>query len=126
MNILEILAQKKIISAKDIASIKEEMESSGMSVEEVLVKRGIDPNIVTKNRGEYLKIPTRALDNQDVPFSVLQYIPEESAMHYKFVPLAVKDNVLEVGLVDPDNIEARDALNFISSKSGLPFKIFLI
>jgi hypothetical protein len=32
--------------------------------------------------------------------------------------------VLEVGMVDPYNIEARDALQFISSKIGLPFKIF--
>ena len=58
--------------------------------------------------------------------TILDYIPEESALHYKFVPLGVKDNVLEVGLVDPDNIEARDALNFISSKINLPYKIYLI
>jgi type IV pilus assembly protein PilB len=31
-----------------------------------------------------------------------------------------------VGIVDPDNIEARDALNFISTKADLPFKLFLI
>src|SRR3954469_22581401 len=113
MNILEILAEKKIISTRDIAVIQQEMEKSGMSLEQALSKRGIDPAIITKNKGEYLKVPTRTLDTQDVPFNVLQYIPEESAIHYKFVPLAVKDNVLEVGLVDPDNIEARDALNFI-------------
>ena len=29
-------------------------------------------------------------------------------------------------MVNPDDIEARDALNFISSKTGLPFKIFLV
>ena len=47
-------------------------------------------------------------------------------MHYKFVPIGLQDNVLEVGILDPDNIEARDALNFISAKINLPFKIFLI
>jgi type IV pilus assembly protein PilB len=34
--------------------------------------------------------------------------------------------VLEVGMVDPDNITARDALNFISSRVNLPFKIYVI
>ena len=126
MNILEILVEKKIIPKSDIASIEQEIESSGMSVDDVLAKRGIDPSSLLKSKGEYMKIPTRALDGQDVPFSVLEFIPEESASHYKFVPLAVKDGVLEVGLVDPDNIEARDALNFISSKIGMPFKVFLI
>jgi type IV pilus assembly protein PilB len=42
------------------------------------------------------------------------------------IPLAVKDGILEVGMVDPENLEARDALNFISSKNNLPFKLFLI
>jgi type IV pilus assembly protein PilB len=33
---------------------------------------------------------------------------------------------LEVGLVNPDDLEARNSLNFIASKLGVPFKIFLI
>jgi hypothetical protein len=61
-----------------------------------------------------------------VPFEVLKYIPEESATHYQFVPLGVKDNFLEVGIVDPENIEARDALNFITAGEDLQFKLFLI
>ena len=44
----------------------------------------------------------------------------------KHVPVALSEGVLEVGIVDPDNIEALDALNFISSKINLPFKVFLI
>ncbi|MDO8591106.1 MAG: GspE/PulE family protein, partial [bacterium] len=57
---------------------------------------------------------------------ILKYVPEESAVYYKFVPIALKDGVLEVGIVDPENIEARDALNFISTKVDLPFKLFII
>jgi hypothetical protein len=34
--------------------------------------------------------------------------------------------VLEIGLLDPDNIEARDALNFISAKIAMPYKVYLI
>ena len=34
--------------------------------------------------------------------------------------------MLEVGIVDPDNIEARDALNFIAAKKNIPYKMFLI
>jgi type IV pilus assembly protein PilB len=60
------------------------------------------------------------------PFDVLEYIPEESAAHYKFAPLAVADGALEVGVVDPDNMEARDALSFIAAKKNIPYKIFLI
>src|SRR3989344_1012305 len=61
-----------------------------------------------------------------VPPETLNYIPKNSSVYYQIVPLRVRDGVLEVGMIDPGNIEARDALQFIASKVGLPFKIFSI
>ena len=57
---------------------------------------------------------------------ILDFIPQDSALHYKIVPIGVKDGVLEVGALDPNDLEARDALTFISSKIGMPYKLFLI
>src|SRR3990167_1342832 len=71
-------------------------------------------------------IPVRALGDAKVPYDVLRTIPEESAEHYRIAPLSLEDGILEVGLVDPDNIQAIDALNFISKASGQPYKIFRI
>ena len=73
-----------------------------------------------------LSVPRRTLTDGKVPYEVLKYVPEESAEHYRFVPMAVVDGVLEVGMVDPDNIAAIDALNFITRKTGMPFKVFQI
>ena len=56
----------------------------------------------------------------------MKHIPEDSASYYHFAPLAVVNGVLEIGITDPENIEARDALQFIATKLGMPFKIFLI
>ncbi|TSC59432.1 MAG: hypothetical protein G01um1014107_339, partial [Parcubacteria group bacterium Gr01-1014_107] len=72
------------------------------------------------------QIPTAKIGEYKVPAEVLSVIPEESAIHYQFVPLAVRDGVLEVGILNPDNIQARDALNFISARIKLPFKLYLI
>lgn len=73
-----------------------------------------------------VEIPKRDLKDEQPSFDVLKYIPEESALHYKFVPIDMKDGVLEVGLVDADNIAARDAVAFITSRLNLPYKFFLI
>ncbi len=76
---------------------------------------------------EAVTIPVAALeDGQKIPPEVLKYIPRTSATHYSFVPLGLHDGVLEVGMLDPNNIDARDALQFIASKVNLPFKIFSI
>ena len=72
------------------------------------------------------KIPVRDLGGKRVSPEILKYIPEESAVNYQFVPIGIKDGILEIGIVDPDNIEARNAVSFIGDKLGLPFKFFLI
>jgi type IV pilus assembly protein PilB len=72
-------------------------------------------------------IPAVKLEkDQKVPLEVLKYVPRSSATYYQFVPLAIKDGVLEVGMVDTNNLEGRDAIQFIASKIGVPFKIFSI
>jgi type IV pilus assembly protein PilB len=126
MNLLSALADKKIIDEGDIPSIKEEVNTSGMSLDNVLVGRGIESDLILKVKGDYLNVPTWSLGNKKIPFEVFKYIPEESAVHYKFVPLGIEDSVLQVGIIDPDNIEALDAINFIASKIEMPFKIYLI
>jgi type IV pilus assembly protein PilB len=71
-------------------------------------------------------VPSRSLQDAKIPYDVLRYIPEESAEHYRIAPLAIEEGVLAVGIVDPDNISAIDALNFITRKTGMPFKIYRI
>ncbi len=126
MSILEILVQKEIIQASDIDRIKDEAETAGVPVEQILIKKGINEEAILDSKSQYYNIPTRNLANQHISFSILKSISEDSALHYHFVPIGIKDGVLEVGIVDPENIEARDALNFISSKMNMPFKLYLI
>ena len=126
MSILDILAQKEIIKRGDIGRIKTEAESAGVSLEQILIKFGVNEDAILDAKGEYYNIPTRNLEGQQIAFSILKNISEDSALHYNFVPIGVKDGLLEVGIVDPENIEARDALNFIASKLNMPFKLYLI
>ena len=126
MNLLEILVEKKLIRKNDEAAIKKEVVSKKITLEGVLVERGLAVSDILQAVAEYYEMPVKELGSQTIPSETLAYIPEESAFHYKFVPIEMRESVLEVGIVDPDNIEARDALNFISSRIGMPFKLFVI
>ena len=83
------------------------------------------PNPVNSKKSA-LGIPTRSLKDVRVSDKILEYISQESAEHYRVVPIGVRDGVLEVGALDPSDLETRDALNFISSRIGMPYKLFLI
>jgi type IV pilus assembly protein PilB len=78
------------------------------------------------NASVTFETPVRELGTTKVPYEVLRYIPEESASHYEIVPLTVAEGVLEVGMVDPDDLEGVDALNFIARTTGMPYKVFKI
>ncbi|MBP6868504.1 MAG: Flp pilus assembly complex ATPase component TadA [Candidatus Pacebacteria bacterium] len=126
MDVIGILKDKGVIKTEDVSSVQEEI-ARGASLEAVLDRIGIPNETIIKTLAEQYGIPYRTLPAVDpVDKEVLKYIPEESAKHYSFVPLAVKEGALEVGIVDPDNIEAQDALQFISGRVGMPYKIFLI
>lgn len=125
MSVIDILLEKKLLAKDDVDKIKN-LISKGESLEKILLEKGVRPEDILMARGEYLNIPVRVVGDTEVPIAVLDYIPEESAMHYKFVPIGFTDGTLEVGIIDPDNIEARDAINFISAKNNIPYKIFLI
>lgn len=80
----------------------------------------------TKSKVSASNVPTRSLKDVEVTGKLLEFVPQETAEHYQIVPIGVTDGVLEVGAIDPNNLEARDALNFISSRIGMPYKLFLI
>ncbi len=126
MSFLDVLAKQNIISKDDVPYILEEARGSNKSIDDVLRDRQIPADAILSAKSDFLKIPTKSISDQNIDFDALKYIPEESATHYKIIPIGVEDGVLEVGIVDPENIEARDALNFISNKTNVPFKIFLV
>ena len=126
MSFLDVLARQSIITNEDVGFIVKEASTASKTIEEVLREKGVSAEQITAAKGEYLQVPTKSLAEKEIPFDVLKYIPEESAMHYKVIPLAITSGVLEVGVVDPDNIEARDALNFIAARNNLPYKIYII
>lgn len=57
---------------------------------------------------------------------VLILISEDVAKYYKMIPLSLSGNVLDVGLVDPDDVKAQEALNFLSSRNSLVARVFKI
>lgn len=126
MDLLQLLAQNGTLDANAVAQLRPALQKQKGKEETLLVQAGVPIEAILKAKSEYYGLPSREIGNEPVPFSVLSYIPEESARHYRAVPLSITNNVLEVGVLDPDSLEARDALSFISAKIGMPYKLFVI
>jgi type IV pilus assembly protein PilB len=90
-----------------------------------LMENEVSEDAITRAKAEFYKIPYEKVTH-GIESELVKYIPEDAARHYKFVPIALADNVLSVGVTEPENMEAMNALQFMSVKIGMPFKVFLI
>ena len=126
MTFIDFLVEKGILDRKSGEDVRKDVTESDSSLDKKLEVRKIDPQEIIQAKSDFYGVPIKDLSNTNVSSEILKYIPEESATHYKMVPLAFNDGFLEVGMVDPSNLQARDALNFIASKNDISFKIFVI
>lgn len=127
MSLLDALADKGVINRYQIDDILAKAETYEGDLDQALSDFGIDSEVLLNTKSEFYGVPKRQVDADDISFDTLRYIPEDSARYYHFVPIGVsEDGVLEVGLLDPGDIEAKNALQFIFSKNNVPFKTFLI
>lgn len=126
-SIADILTQKGILTQEAALGMRREAKSTGRPLEDIFYQHGIPERDVALAKSEFLGIPVRFLDGGKVEFEVLRNIPEESAKFYKFIPIDKSgDGSLEIGMVNPDDVNAQEALKFIATRLNIPFKVFLI
>jgi len=126
MTYLDILVKKNIIEAGQERKLKQKANSNKQELDKVLLEQGISQEEIDKAKEEFFDLPVKKLTKDNFSSKALKYIPEKSATHYRIIPLMETEGFLEVGIVDPSNLEARDTLQFISSKVKLPYKLFII
>lgn len=127
MSFLDELVKKGIIKEEELPELSKLISGKYKGdVDTALLAFGLDEKILLKAKSEYFNIPIKPIDPKSISFDILRYIPEDAAKYYKFVPIGIVDGILEVGIVDPENIQANDALQFITAKLNTPYKYFLI
>lgn len=126
--LLDILKERGVLSAEKAELLEEEAKRTGRSAEDVIWEKGnIEERAVVEAKSELLKIPFRMVDaDEKIPIEALEIVPEEAARYYNIIPLAKRDDFLEVGMVNPDDVRAQEALKFIVQSRGLAAKIFII
>ncbi|MBI2055512.1 MAG: hypothetical protein HYT42_01325, partial [Candidatus Sungbacteria bacterium] len=125
-NVTDVLTLNGLLSAEQAEAARRQARSQKRPLDEVLYELGVTERDLVMAKSEVLGIPVKFLEGHKIPFEVLRNIPEESAKFYRAVPLNIKDDMLEVGMIDPDDVNAQEALKFMASRLGIPFKVFLI
>jgi type IV pilus assembly protein PilB len=127
MEILEQLVESGVVTKDKATEVETAVENDGISYEDAMVRFGISKEIVQNAYASHYGVEAITLSDDDsITEKTLSFIPEESARHYRMVPVDIEDGVLIVAVNDPDNLQLREALNFISSKNNIPFKFMFM
>ncbi len=123
MEVLTILQQQDKITP-DIATAITDAVAGGTPLEEACLEAGVDKEDVRAAFGELYGVPVFIpRENLRIPTDVLNFISEDSAKHYFIVPIEQVDGVLTVVVNDPENIQIREVLNFVTGQHGVVYKI---
>jgi type IV pilus assembly protein PilB len=127
MALIQELTKRGLLKKEEALNLEFEAKQTGLREEEVVLKAKILPEIkIFQIKSELLGIPLKEFYPEDVPAEVLDIIPEDSAKHYQMVPLARRENFVEIGMSYPEDLKAQEALQFLAREHNFDYKVFLI
>src|SRR3989344_1174662 len=125
--LVEEIIKAGFVSEDGIKIIEELARSQNKDFGQMIVDQGV------MSEGEFMdfkskvyQLPIVRLEEIDLDKEALKEISEDTVTFYKIVPFAKEEGVLKVGIVDPEDINALEALKFISSRVGMNIEKHLI
>lgn len=121
------ILEKLKIKLKDPETYFREAKERGVLLEEYLFSKGIlEPEEFLKIKQEVYQLPIKTFEPEEkIPKDALAKIPEKTAYAAKILPLQIVDNVLYIGVVNPELADSQKLIESLA-QAGQKVKIFLI
>jgi len=122
------LQEKKLISEKGAQDLFRDLSNIEGSLESMLVQKvKISQDDILSAKSSLAGLPSFKLeDEKTIPQDVLASISEEAAQQYKIAPLEKRGNKLKIGIVNPEDYAAREAVRFIALGGNFEPELYVI
>lgn len=125
--LLEGLEKRGVVSLKDLEILKEEAEQTQKNIDDLLFEKKIADDLsLRKIKSEIYKLPEIDISAIEVKKELSQEISEDVIKFYGIIPFAKEENILRVGILNPEDIDALEALKFIAEDRGLELEKYVI
>lgn len=118
---LGLLAKRDVKSYEDLA-VRDDKELGQIFIEKDIVSA----SDLLEIKSRLYRLPVIKLEDIQIDSIVLKEISEEVVGFYKIVPFAREGDVLKVGVINPEDVDALEALKFIASDKGLKIEKYVI
>ncbi len=123
----DFLIKSRILTDELVLKLEDEIRKSGKNPEDYLVEQKIiTPDKLAKIKGEVYNLPVADLSEVVVDHDVLNSLNQKVSSNYLMVVFDKSPDSLKVGMVNPDDFQAHDAIEFLASQQGLKATYYAI
>jgi len=124
--LIDLLVKNKLLTSEQLEKIAK-LPAFAVNPETAVVASGlVDAEDLAKYKAEVYGLKYRSLVGVKIPDQVLNLIPAEVAENYKIICFEVAGNKMRVGLADPENFKAIEAIAFLAKGDNLQPEYFLV
>jgi type IV pilus assembly protein PilB len=125
--LLQSLLDDQVISPEKINELINEAEVSQKRIDDILIKQKIvDIEKLAEYKAKIYNMPYEKLDGKQFKKEVLNIIPKEVANNYKIICFEQDKDKIKVGLTDPDNFKAIEAVDFLAKGKNYQVEYYVI
>ncbi|OGN28800.1 MAG: hypothetical protein A3A33_03400 [Candidatus Yanofskybacteria bacterium RIFCSPLOWO2_01_FULL_49_25] len=118
--LVDALIQRGLVTSDIVADLEQEASSKEKDFGEVIVQRGIiSDEELARIKSELYHLPILDAAGVQIPSDISKIVSDSTVNLYRVIPYAKDGDVLKVALVNPENIDALQALKFIASEQNL-------
>jgi type IV pilus assembly protein PilB len=112
----EILVNEGILTEEMLAKVLNEQKKTNLRFGQYLIRQGIvKEKQIIDLLSKQLNIKKYQIHEYPMDFDLLKYIPIDTVQRNQVVPLRIKGNLLEVGIVDPLDIKVLDQIERLTN-----------
>ena len=124
---VKALVAESLLSETEGAKLLRDAALARRPAEELIYDNHLADDVaVAKAKAKTLGVPFKRADVSAIPEALLKLIPQETSENYRVIPLERKGNMLVVGMLDPMNERAQEALRFIAKRERVSLGVYLI
>ena len=124
--LFEALVREGVLEKAVADRFLRDAKMTGKPAEQFLYdEHTVDESAVAKVKSKLIKTPYKAVDPAQIPEDVLKLVPYETSRAYQVVPIEKQDKMLVVGMLNPDDAEAQNALTFIAKRERVSLGVYL-
>ncbi len=125
--LLQELVKQNFLSDEISKKLLQEAVLIRKNAEDLIYERRLVPeDKIASVKSQILGVPYKKIKVEEISDEVLKLVPEETVRNYKVSPLSRSSDLLTIGMVNPDDSRAQEALKFIAKQLRINLGVYLI